>query len=148
MESITIRQVNWGTTEYHDALALRDRVLRRPLGMSIKDDPWQQETEDIHICARSGDVMVGVLLLRKLDDTTVQMKQVAVDEAARSRQVGRQMVEYAEALARQGGYHRIVLHARETAVPFYEKVNYVCEGEQFTEIGILHRHMYKDIRNC
>ncbi|AIQ64234.1 hypothetical protein PSTEL_15225 [Paenibacillus stellifer] len=148
MESITIRQVSWGTPEYHEALALRDKVLRRPLGMSIKDDPWQQETEDIHVCAGSGDVLIGVLLLRKLDDTTVQMKQVAVDEAARGRQVGTQMAEFAEALARREGYHRIVLHARETAVPFYEKMKYICEGERFTEIGIPHRHMYKDIRNC
>ncbi|MNB85030.1 putative acyltransferase [compost metagenome] len=148
MESITIRQVSWGTPEYHEALALRDKVLRRPLGMSIKDDPWQQETEDIHICAGSGDVLVGVLLLRKLDETTVQMKQVAVDEAARGQHVGRQMAGFAEALARQKGYHRIVLHARETAVPFYERMKYICEGERFTEIGIPHRHMYKDIRNC
>ncbi|MBY9079233.1 GNAT family N-acetyltransferase [Paenibacillus sp. HN-1] len=146
MESITIRQVSWGTPEYHEALSLRDRVLRRPLGMSIMDDPWQQETQDIHICAGSSGEWVGVLLLRKLDDITVQMKQVAVDEVARGRQVGSRMVEFAEALAREEGYHRIVLHARETAVPFYEKMNYKCEGEGFTEIGIPHRHMYKVIR--
>lgn len=146
MDSISIKEVIWETPEYHEALMLRDRVLRRPLGLNIMDDPWQQETGDRHICASIGDVMVGVLLLRRLDDVTLQMKQVAVDEDARGRQVGRQMVEYAEALARQKGCKRIVLHARETAVSFYERLNYVCEGDRFTEIGIPHRHMYKNLQ--
>jgi len=41
------------------------------------------------------------------------------------------------------GYKRIYLHAREYAVPFYEALGYHTFGEEFTEVGIPHRHMQK-----
>lgn len=35
------------------------------------------------------------------------------------------------------------LHARDTAVPFYNKLNYLQVGEPFIEVGITHFEMYK-----
>ena len=52
--------------------------------------------------------------------------------------IGRALVEYAEAAARQGGCCRMVLHARETAVPFYEKLGYSRVGQRFEEVTIPH----------
>jgi predicted GNAT family N-acyltransferase len=39
----------------------------------------------------------------------------------------------------------IALHARETAVGFYEKLGYVVSGERFTEVGIPHWYMQKNM---
>lgn len=41
------------------------------------------------------------------------------------------------------GYKRIYLHARAYAIPFYEGLGYHVFGEEFTEVGIPHRHMQK-----
>jgi len=46
-------------------------------------------------------------------------------------------------LSAEMGYREIVLHARESAVRFYESVGYVAEGEAFTEVTIPHRKMVK-----
>jgi predicted GNAT family N-acyltransferase len=43
------------------------------------------------------------------------------------------------------GYHRIELHARDTAVPFYKKMNYSISGSVFKEVGIDHFFMSKEL---
>ncbi len=89
--------------------------------------------------------LVGTLLLRAAGEGALQMKQVAVDEARRGTGTGRQLVRFAEALAARQGYGVIVLHARETAAPFYDKLGYAREGERFEEIGIPHYSMRKPL---
>ena len=44
---------------------------------------------------------IGVLFLKKINETTMQMKQVAVDESVRGQNVGRKMVNFAEQIAEQ-----------------------------------------------
>lgn len=143
MEAIKVQRMDWNTDQYRACLELRDEVLRQPLGLSIWDDPWQEEQQDIHICATLEEKTIGVLLLRPLDSRQLQMKQVAVSEAARGKHVGKKLVELAEHIATTEGYTTIILHARENAIPFYEKMNYSLIGEPFTEIGINHRKMIK-----
>lgn len=145
MEHIVLERIQWGTAQYRTCLELRDQVLRQPLGLSIWDDPLQEETNDIHICATLDTKMIGVLLLRKLDKNKLQMKQVAVSEAARGKNVGKKLVNLAEKIAITEGYTTIMLHARENAIPFYEKMGYTTTGEPFTEIGISHIQMIKSL---
>lgn len=138
-----MERIEWGSPLYEEGLRLRDAVLRQPLGMSIYDDDLASERPDIHILAKAGADAAGVLLLRRIGDTAVQMKQVAVAEAFRGRRVGARMVEYAERLAGSLGYAEMLLHARQTAAPFYEKLGYAPVGEPYTEIGLPHRTMTK-----
>ena len=46
---------------------------------------------------------------------------------------------------RGGGYEEIVLHARETALGFYQKLGYETEGDSFTEVGLPHSAMRKKL---
>ena len=71
------------------------------------------------------------------------MRQVAVDEAFRSKGLGGLMVDFAEEYAQKQGYKKIELNARETAVAFYLKHYYAVTGNQFFEVGIPHRKMLK-----
>ena len=73
------------------------------------------------------------------------MRQVAVRADAQGKGVGRALVEASEREAIERGYARIVLHARENAVPFYECLGYATEGEPFIEIGLPHRAMAKTL---
>ncbi len=73
------------------------------------------------------------------------MRQVAVVTDLRGRGIGKALVEHAEALAQSLGYRRTILHARETAVPFYEKLGYAKVGEGFVEVTIPHWAMGKPL---
>ena len=68
---------------------------------------------------------------------------MTVDPGHQGRGVGKRLIAFAEKLSAEMGYREIVLHARESAVRFYESVGYVAEGEAFTEVTIPHRKMVK-----
>ena len=78
-----------------------------------------------------------------LADGDVQMRQVAVVPDLQGQGIGKALVEHSEALARRLGFRRLVLHARETAVPFYEKLGYAKLGDGFVEVTIPHWAMEK-----
>ncbi|QGQ98405.1 N-acetyltransferase [Paenibacillus psychroresistens] len=144
MGNIVVERVEWGSPKYKSAVELRDKILRKPLGLNIFDDNLQEEINYYHICATIDLVTIGVLILKRINETTMQMKQVAVDESVRGQNVGRKMVNFAEQIAKGLGYNTIVLIARETAIPFYEKLNYLKMGDKFIEIGIPHLKMMKN----
>ncbi|MBL8040446.1 MAG: GNAT family N-acetyltransferase, partial [Chthonomonas sp.] len=68
-----------------------------------------------------------------------------VCESLQGSGIGALMVAESERMARELGFARMVLHARETAVGFYLRLGYACEGESFEEVGIPHRLMQKEL---
>ncbi len=70
---------------------------------------------------------------------------MAVDPDHQGRGVGAEIVVFAGALAAERGFRRIILHAREAAMRFYEKGGYVATGETFIEVTIPHRTMVKQL---
>lgn len=127
---------------YERTVALRDEVLRRPLGLIFSDEDLDAESDDLHCAAtgRDGDLL-GCLVLTRVDEQTVRMRQVAVRPDRQGGGIGAVLVRFSEQVARSSGYRRMVLHARETAVAFYLRLGYEIEGEEFTEVGIPHRFM-------
>ena len=143
---VQLIKINYHSEEYSQELELRDRVLRKSLGMSLYDENLEKEQYDVHIGAFLNNQLIGVLILTKKTDTVVKMRQVAVDEAFRSQKTGSKMVVFAEEYAKRMGYTTMELNARKTAVSFYEKLGYDKIGEEFLEINILHSEMRKILR--
>ena len=139
-----VRLIHWGTDQYRQALQLRNEFLRKPLGMNLFDEELSHEEHDTHIGAFRGQELLGTLILSAQGDH-LKMRQVAVAEHARSSHVGTRMVQFAEHLACELGYRRIELHARQSAVDFYQRSGYCCIGEKFEEIGIVHLKMVKSL---
>ncbi|MEL4403078.1 GNAT family N-acetyltransferase, partial [Shewanella algae] len=59
--------------------------------------------------------------------------------------LGRQLALHAESYARQNGYKLIHCHARDAAKDFYLKLGYKIVGDEFTEVGIKHYYMEKQL---
>lgn len=132
INNITIRQVQWGTPEYSKAVELRCKVFEKTNSQLNLD----REFADYHFGAFLGSEMIGCFVLTELNDETVQMRQVAVDESARGKNVGRQMLIFAEEFVKDVGYNKIILKSRKYATPFYEKHNYVQTSEEFMEAAM------------
>ena len=77
--------------------------------------------------------------------TAIQIAKSHVGAGSGKMGVGRQLVAASEAFARRNGYDVMELNARDTAVPFYEKLDYTVVGEQFEEVGIVHFKMMKNM---
>ena len=141
--------IEFGTPEYDDAVRLRYEVLRRPLGLQFTAEQLATEYADHHLGIYDDSLsLLGYLCFTPVDDTTFKMRQVAVEPALQGKGVGSILVVASEKYAIEKGIRKIVLHARDTAVPFYLKLLYTVVGEPFEEVGIPHSKMEKTIQNA
>jgi len=147
MKIITIKQVSYNSEDYKKTVKLRDKILRKPLGLKFSPEQLEKEYLDIHIACFNGQDLIGCLIFSPVDDVTFQMRQVAVDENYQGKQIGTTIVKYSEEFAISNGIQKIILHAREVAVPFYLNLGYKKIGEQFVEIGLPHWMMEKRLEN-
>ena len=132
--------------EYDALKELRDAVLRRPLGLSIHNDDLSKDASAIILIATESDALIGCILLQPQEEKSVlRLRAMAVAETHRGSGTGRQLVEAAEAEAIKNGATKIMLHARQVVVPFYEKLGYATTGAPFSEVGIPHVLMQKHL---
>lgn len=143
---MNIIQVDFATPEYDDTVRLRDKILRAPLNLTFSEEDLAKEYSDIHLAAYDEAwILRGCLVLTPKANQVVKMRQVAVDFDEQGKGVGRALVKKSEVVARQNGFERIELSARDTAVPFYEKLDYQVEGDVFEEVSIAHFKMVKNL---
>lgn len=119
--------------------------MRTPLGLDFDAEDLAKEVRDLHIAGFELAHLVGCLVLTPQSTEAIKMRQVAVDDQIQGKGIGTQLVLHSERVARDRGYKRMVLHARTTAVPFYERLKYVIEGDEFEEVSIPHRQMVKEL---
>jgi ribosomal protein S18 acetylase RimI-like enzyme len=143
MDGVSVRCFPFGGDEWRASLALREAVLRRPLGLDLSIDKIDGERGDAHVGAFLDGRLVGSLLLTAREQGEVQMRAVAVEPGLQRRGVGGELVRFAEAVARERGFSRMVLNAREMAVAFYAKLGYAVVGEPFVLNTLPHRRMQK-----
>jgi predicted GNAT family N-acyltransferase len=123
VNSVTVRTPE-SSAEWEAYYELRWRILRAP---------WQQtgcerdETDDssIHrmVCRQDGRAL-AVGRLHRLDEHSGQIRYMAVDSDYERRGYGSLVLTALEQAAMTSGMEKIILHARERAVPFYQHHGY------------------------
>jgi ribosomal protein S18 acetylase RimI-like enzyme len=142
---LSFRLIEYGSTAYHHMIALRDIVLRKPLGLSYTEEFLQKEINDQLLGCYTDESLSGCCILTPLDDTTVQLRQMAVDNTLQRQGIGRQLILFAEQQAKKNGFTYLMMHARKEAKGFYEKLGYSIQGPEFEEVGIPHYEMSKEL---
>lgn len=137
--------VKHGSDGFRQTVALRDEILRKPLGLEFSADELAGETDSFHLACWHDGVLTACLVLKPLSARSVRMRQLAVRTDWQRKGVGSLLVAYSESFAREHGYDEIVLHAREAAVRFYERAGYSIEGDRFFEVTIPHFTMRKSL---
>jgi predicted GNAT family N-acyltransferase len=141
-----IKQIDFGSKEYHQMIKLRNDILRKPLHLVFEKEELDREKNDILIGAFEDDKMLGCCLLTKMDKDSVRLRQMAVQNNLQGKGIGASLMNFAENIARDNGYKKVVMHARKTAIGFYEKLGYNVNGSEFVEISIPHLIMEKRLR--
>jgi len=137
--------IPYQSEEYKSSLALRNEVLRQPLGLHFTDQDIAEDLHDIHIIASTEDHVIGCLILKEIDKTKVKMRQVAVSPKFQGMGLGKDMVDFAEQIAIQMHYSTMELHARIESASFYDSLLYTRIGNEFIEVNIPHIKMYKNL---
>src|SRR5687768_12944606 len=97
---------------YQQVIDLRQRVLRAPLGLDIRNDDLQAETEQIIFIYEKDNIVKGCVLLQQYDADTFKLRQMAVDTTEQGKGIGMELVNAADLYAVNFGKSRIMLHAR------------------------------------
>ena len=140
---MALKQIDHGTPEYLKMVNLRDNVLRRPLGLTFDHDELMAEKDDTLIACMDDEQVLGCCILVRVDDNIVRLRQMAVLDNLHGKGIGASIMNFAENVARDKGFKIMTMHARDTAIGFYEKFGYKVKGNQFTEVNIPHHVMEK-----
>lgn len=142
---MALKIIDHGTKEYQQMVQLRNDILRKPLGLSLTPEELEKEKEEILIGAFEEEKMLGCCMLITVDPATVRLRQMAVLNNVQGKGIGRALMQFAENIARDRGFRKITMHARQTATGFYEKLGYRINGDQFEEVSIPHYIMEKNL---
>ena len=138
-----LKQIDHGTPEYLQMVQLRYSILRQPLGLGFSTEELELEKSDILIAAFDDDEMLGCCMLVPMGNNTLRLRQMAVNNNLQGKGIGASIMAFAENIARDKGYHKLIMHARDSAIGFYEKFGYRVVGDSFIEVKVPHHVMEK-----
>ncbi len=126
------------------ALRLRHDVFCIEQGVPEREELDGRDHEGIHLVAvADGELLATCRVL--LVGSTAQFSRLAVRRSARRRGIATALLELADAETRAAGGRRLVLHAQTYAQSLYENAGYLPRGRVFTEAGIQHIAMEKQL---
>lgn len=140
---MALKIIEHGSKEYRQMVDLRFQLLRKPLGLDFTAEDLDKEKDDILIGIFDEDLLEGCCILTKIAPQTVKLRQMAVSSGLQGKGIGRVLMTFAENVARDRGMRRMVMHARKSAIGFYEKLGYNVCSEEFQEVTIPHYEMEK-----
>jgi predicted GNAT family N-acyltransferase len=126
---------------------LRWEVLRAPWKQPFGSERDDLEEQCFHVLiAYNGQEAVACGRVQMNDEETAQVRYMAVHPAHQGKHLGSQVLNSLELYARELGARRIILQARENALPFYKANSYHVLEKTFVLFGsIPHYLMQKEI---
>ena len=137
--------IEHGSKQYQQMVSLRTDILRKPLGLVYSETQLKSEKSDLLIGAFENNQIIGCCILTPIENNQIQLRQMAVEKNSQSKGIGAQIIRFAENISHQRGFVSMMMHARKSAVGFYQKLDYQVVGEEFYEVSIPHFVMEKDL---
>jgi len=130
--------------EFQQYYNLRWRILRKPWNQPEGSEQDKDDDSCYHVMAVINDKVAGIARLEFPDNTTSQLRYMAVDDEFQREGIGRKIVEHMEQHSKDNNAHKIILNARENAVCFYERLGYkITEKSYLLFDSIQHYKMLK-----
>ena len=126
MLKVRVPQSKADFERYYD---LRWRILRAPWQQPRGSERDRHEDNAIHAMALNDEGhIIGVARLHQINNTTAQIRYMAVNDHWQGGGIGDALLRYLEGKARALGVQLIKLNARESSVGFYTKRGYRITG--------------------
>lgn len=149
MNALELKQIEFNSADYHAAVALRQAVLRTPLGLVFTTEELAKEAPYLHcVAVLEGKIVGSVMLIACINEAgerIYQLRQMAVQHEGQSLGIGSRLLGFAEGLAKADGATVLWCNARQSAQGFYEKNGFQVVGNPFTLVGLPHIKMQKTL---
>jgi N-acetylglutamate synthase-like GNAT family acetyltransferase len=134
------------TQEFFDYYNLRWRILRAPLNQPKGSEKDEYENQAIHIIAVEEDKIIGCGRAHFNTKQEAQIRFMAVEDQWQGKGIGKMILDELEKRVLKKGAKKIILHARENVIKFYQKNGYIVIKPSHTLFGkVKHYLMIKNI---
>ena len=124
----------------------RWETLRAPWGQPRGSEKVDDDDQSFHIMVIENDEVCGVARMHMTETAVWQIRFMGVREKFRRKGIGKILLDYYEERIIAEGGGEMVLHARESAIPFYQRCGYAIEEKSHLMWGeIQHYKMKKKI---
>lgn len=138
---MTIETIVARTNEQiQDALKIRTEVFVEEQQNSQELEFDGLDDECFHFVSYDGGQPIAAGRLRTIDSTG-KVQRICVRKDYRGKHIGNEIMHLIHQTAKENGIKQLILHAQESAIPFYEKLGYHISSEIFFEAGIPHAEM-------
>lgn len=129
--------------EYYD---LRYRILREPWRQPRGSEKNEGDATGMHFGLYDSNQLLGILRLDSMEIGISQIRFMAVETSNQGKGIGENLMLFAEEISKNRGDKKIILHAREVALGFYNKLGYQLVEKSHLLFGeIQHYLMEKSI---
>lgn len=127
--------------EWDDYYRLRYLVLRKPLGQPEGSERDEGDFTGEHFALYEDDVLRAIARLDSYEPTISQVRFVAVDSSIQGKGLGKLIMKAVENRSKETGKTKMILHARDYAIPFYEKLNYNIVEKSYKLFDVLQHYL-------
>ena len=131
------------SSTYQDSIMIRRLVFIEEQNVPEDIEIDENEAACLHVVAYQNDKAVATARLYQLDDKSFKVQRVAVLAEERGKHYGNHLLLALEQAGKELGGERFILGAQSYAIPFYEKLGYVINSDEYLEAGISHYDMEK-----
>jgi len=117
--------------------AIRKTVFVEEQAVPLELELDEYDDVATHFLLRDGDAPLATARLLSKHGRA-KIGRVAVLKEARGRGLGLTLMRAVLEEARRQGFTEAVLDSQTYAIPFYERLDFVAEGEEFDDAGIPH----------
>lgn len=132
-----IEKVDLSSNYYNQSLILREKILRKPLGLVISQEQIENEKKVnyFHFTAKLHNKVISALTMR-INSNNIQTCQIATDIDFRGQGIGKKLLEFGEQyVSSLIERDEFIVFSRIDSLLFYEKCNYQYKND---EIYLIH----------
>lgn len=130
---------------YYD---LRYRILRKPLNQPLGSEKNEGDATGIHFALYDNGELKAIARLDQSDENCMQVRFVAVEENQQGKGFGKLIMLATEQKAIELGANKMILHARENALPFYLNLGYKMIEKSHNLFGLVQHYLMEKGLNC
>ena len=135
-----------GDKEFEEYDLFRWKILRKPIGKTIETLKDKFDKDSFHIIGLYNKVIIASGRVHFNNDDEAQIRYMAVDNAFRTKGIGKEVLKILEEYIKKNNAKKIVLNARNDVIKFYKNSNYLIVEEYLgSDTGIPHTKMEKKI---
>lgn len=123
---------------------IRRTVFVEGQGIAEELDTDGLDDQAEHVIMYKDNQPAGCARLRYTENN-MKLERLAVLESFRGQGLGKELMLFVDEYAKEKQVDKVIMSAQQYLEKFYNSLDYQRDGDVFTEVGIPHVKMYKEV---